>query len=74
MKFNRIALAEFMRLRRMTKADLTKHAGLSAPYVTELLSGAKRNPTYKTLQAIAEALEIEVDALFCENHQLVGAA
>lgn len=74
MRFNRVALAEFVRLRRLSKADLTRLAGLSAPYITELLSGKRRNPSYKTLQALADALEIDVEALFCERAHETAAA
>lgn len=73
MVFNRVALAEFLRLRVMTPAELTKRAGISAPYLSNLMSGRKRNPTRTVVRSIAEALEIDPRALFAEIDERVPA-
>lgn len=66
MQFNPIALREFLRLRMMSQAELTKKAGISAGYLSDLLKGTKSNPSRPTVRNIAEALEIDPRALFIE--------
>ena len=49
-------LDEARRARGESKAEVARGAGLSEPSVRRLFSGANRNPTVKTLDAIAEHL------------------
>lgn len=66
MQFNPVALREFLRLRMMSQAELTKRAGISAGYLSDLLKGVKSSPSRPIVRNIAEALEIDPRALFVE--------
>jgi hypothetical protein len=48
-QFNPVALREFLRLRMMSQAELTKRAGISAGYLSDLLKGTKSNPSRPTV-------------------------
>lgn len=47
----------------MNQADLAAKAGLSAGYVGMLESGTRSHPTLKSVEALAEALNVRVDQI-----------
>jgi transcriptional regulator with XRE-family HTH domain len=66
MLFNRLALADFLQCKEVTRADLAKQTDLSPGYITDLLKGNKRNPTLDTIRRIASALNISAGSLYFE--------
>ena len=50
----------------LTQTELTEKAGTSRQQLIEIESGAKKNPTVKTLQAIADVIGCEVTEFFTE--------
>lgn len=67
MVFNRYALAEFLRLQGITKAQLAARAAISPGYITELVKGDKRTPSIPTVKKLAEALDVDWRALCYES-------
>lgn len=49
--------------REMTQAELAKKLKVSQPYVAQLESGAKPNPTLDMLRRLAKALKVTVSEL-----------
>ena len=53
----------YRKIKKMTKADLSKKTGLSARTIEYLEEGRIDNPTLKTLKSLSEVLEISVGDL-----------
>lgn len=66
MVFNRFALADFLRLTGITKAQLAGRAQVAPSYVTELLKGDKRAPTVPTIKKLAVAIDVDWRSLYYE--------
>lgn len=47
----------------ISAADLAKLSGVTAAYISQLENGKKDNPSSKTLEKIAKALNVKVSAL-----------
>ena len=47
----------------MTQAELARKAKLTEAYVSQLLSGKRKNPSLPTLKRIAKALDVPVAEL-----------
>lgn len=58
-------------LRGMTQQDLAEAIGVHAPHISDLERGIK-SPTVGTLAKLAEALDVEPEALLSENCQMVA--
>ena len=49
--------------RKLSQEELAKKAGVTYSTLIKLESGANKNPTIKTIQQIAAALEVTLDEL-----------
>lgn len=67
MVFNRHALADFLRLTGITKAQLAGRAGVAPSYITELIKGDKRAPSLPTVKKLAAALDVDWRSLRYES-------
>lgn len=64
--FNRAALAAFLKYQGVSLATLANLRGASRGYLSDLLNGNKTRPKSKTVRRIAEALDIDSRAIYCE--------
>jgi len=55
-------IKSIMRLERIKQADLATALGRSSSYISLLLKS--KNPTWKTIHRVAEALGYDVDVVF----------
>ena len=62
--FNRHALTAIRAARHLSKADLCRLSGVSAPYLTQLENGARTTISARKIREIAEALECDPRALY----------
>lgn len=67
MDADRITLGDYIMMKRKAKelslVDLAKRAGISHPYLSQMESGHKTNPSPKVLRQIARALEEPLTSL-----------
>lgn len=63
-------LDRFRLARKLTKKELASRAGLSASYLTLLISGQRRDPSPVAVQALAKALDLDLET----TGQLLRAA
>lgn len=59
----RLRLAEILKKRKMTQRELAEKAGLTTQTISLMASGYPRQIRLETIDAICEALEIEVGDL-----------
>ena len=52
-----------MTSRNWNRSELARRAGLSPPYVTQLLNGTNKSPGLEQLEALAKALDTTVSRL-----------
>jgi len=52
--------------RKLSQEELAKKAGVTYSTLIKLESGVNKNPTIKTIQQIAAALEVTLDELTCQ--------
>lgn len=76
--FNKDNVEKLMCAKGWTKYRLAKESGLGQSTVHEILSGKKKTPSATTLQKLATALCVTVDAFFDEciienEHEINGA-
>lgn len=64
MIFHRSALTAIRELRHLRKADIVNATDLSPSYVTELESNSKNAPSLEVIRKLAEALEVDPEALY----------
>lgn len=65
--FNKENIARLLELKGWTNYKLAKEAGLGQSTVHEIMNGKKTTPNAKTLQKMANALGVSVDAFFDDN-------
>jgi transcriptional regulator with XRE-family HTH domain len=56
----------FRKQRGISQEELARKAGVTYSTLIKLESGSNKNPTVKTLQQIAQALEVTLDDLMKE--------
>ena len=59
-------LKKLRKLRNLSQEELARKAGITYSTLIKLESGANKNPTIKTLQQLARALEVTLDELVKE--------
>lgn len=64
MIFNRHTMTTVRELTHLTKSELAAAAGKSPAYITELEKGDKTAPSMPALRDLAEALGVDVRALY----------
>lgn len=67
MEINAAALAAIRERTGLTKAELAREAGLSKGHVGDLERKRRRTCTRTTVEALAEALEVDWTALVMSN-------
>jgi transcriptional regulator with XRE-family HTH domain len=65
-------LRELLDLRSKTAKEVSLAAGLSATYVADILSGKSRNPQMTRLQAIAQALNCDLQYLLGQSDNITA--
>jgi transcriptional regulator with XRE-family HTH domain len=60
-------LADLMSKKKMTLRDVEKKSLVPLKSVASILNGASKNPTGKTLKAIAQALDISLEQMLSED-------
>lgn len=68
-----LRLQHLMAQRGMQQRQLARAARLSESSISRLLTGEQGNPTARTLQALARALEVEVRDLLVEEQEPAGS-
>lgn len=56
-------IEELRKRKGLSQKKLAEMANISAPYLSALEKGKKKNPTLQVLQNIAKALEVEIKDL-----------
>ena len=56
-------IKEIMKQKNITQYRLTQMTGLSTGHVSRLLSGKLKEPTLKSAQQIAKALDVTIDEI-----------
>ncbi len=59
-------IKKFRKQRKLSQEDLAQKAGITYSTLIKLESGVNKNPTVKTLQQIATALDVSLDELMQE--------
>jgi transcriptional regulator with XRE-family HTH domain len=59
-------LRELRRAAEVTRAELARRAGLSGQAIRDIESGARPDPRWSSVQALAQALGVSTD-VFCES-------
>lgn len=62
-------ICELRQARKMSQERLSELAGISAHHIGELERGKSKNPTYKVLSKLADALGVSVFMLLDFEHQ-----
>lgn len=65
--FNKEVIEHLLLKKGWTKYRLAKEANLGQSTVHEIMSGKKKSPNSLTLQKLANALDVSVDAFFDES-------
>lgn len=65
--FNREKLVEVMKNKGVSMYRLWKLSGVSQSTISDMINKKGKNPTTKTLQRIADALDVSINDLFDEN-------
>src|SRR6185437_10517234 len=60
---NRLFLGEWIRALGTRPVEIVRHTGINEGYLSELISGKKRNPSIALLSEIADFLEIPLGYL-----------
>ena len=68
MKISRAKVRELREGRGWLQADLASRAGLSKPYVSQIESGARDDPSPVAVDAIASALGVDPSELAVSEH------
>lgn len=69
--FNKDKITNILKEKSMTPYRLWKLSGVAQSTISDILNGKKQNPTTKTLQKIANALDCSIDEFFDDNEQPV---
>ena len=64
MLFNRYALTTLREGRGLTRAQLASEAGVSAPYITQMETGARSTPSKSVLASLCRVLECGDERIF----------
>ena len=56
-------MAEFRKRRGFSQAELARRTGFDPSFISQLESGKRKGSSYATLQALADALDVEVNQL-----------
>ena len=59
-------IKKFRKQREISQEELARKAGVTYSTLIKLESGSNKNPTVKTLQQIAQALDVSLDDLVNE--------
>lgn len=59
-------IKKFRKKLKLSQEELSRRAGITYSTLIKLESGANKNPTVKTLQQIAKALNVSLDQLMEE--------
>ena len=60
-------LSDLMSQKKMTLKDLEKKSQVPLKSVASILNGASKNPTGRTLRAIAQALDVSLEQMLSED-------
>ena len=58
-------LKEIRKSRKLTQSELSKKSGVSRTIISKLENGEAITTTTKSLLALAQALDVTVDQIFC---------
>lgn len=59
-------IKKFRKQRKLSQEELAQKAGITYSTLIKLESGVNKNPTVKTLQQLATALDVSLDELMQE--------
>jgi transcriptional regulator with XRE-family HTH domain len=59
-------LKKLRKQRKLSQEELAKKSGVTYSTLIKLESGVNKNPTIRTIQQIAAALEVTLDELTCK--------
>ncbi len=63
---------ELMTQKRISAIDIEKTTGLNRNTIYSIISGTSKNPSANTLQLIAKALDVSLDAIFIDEEEYKG--
>lgn len=67
--FNKDKITKILKEKSITPYRLWKISGVAQSTISDILNGKKQNPTTKTLQKIANALNCSVDEFFDDTNE-----
>lgn len=65
-------ISELMTQKRISAIDIEKTTGLNRNTIYSIISGTSKNPSAHTIQLIAKALDVSLDAILVDEEEYKG--